>query len=185
MPRPHGDAAEVARQLDLGTRAGRRIMNGSPRQEWVQAAGGRVMRTMRWPVDGGNLWRGLIPPRGRRPEHKGVDIGARAGTFALAANDGLVIYSYNDITGYGNMVILVHPDGTATMYAHLQAAYVFAGQRVVRAQVLGEIGETGIAHGAHLHFEWRVEGHPSNPLPRFRRVPERAQMRMRQIAAGH
>lgn len=182
VPVPHGPAAELAERLHLGTRAGRHIMNTSPRAEWVDAAGGRPRTTMRWPVDGGNLWRGLIAPTRRRPQHKGVDIGARAGTFALAANEGLVIYAHNDITGYGNMVTLVHADGTATMYAHLQAVYVFAGMHVRRAQVLGEIGDTGIAHGTHLHFEWRVEGMPANPLPRFRRVPERAQMRIRQLA---
>ena len=136
---------------------------------------------MRWPVDGGALWRGLIPARGRRPQHKGVDIGAPAGTFALAANDGLVLYAHNDLTGYGNAVVLAHQDGTVTLYAHLQAAYVSPGMRVRRAQVLGEIGRTGIAHGTHLHFEWRVEGSPADPLPRFVRVPERAQRRIRQL----
>jgi murein DD-endopeptidase MepM/ murein hydrolase activator NlpD len=181
VPRPHGEAAALAERLHLGTRAGQFVLEHAARPEWVAAVEGRVSNTLRWPVDGGNLWRGLLPRRGRRHEHTGVDIGARAGTRVLAANDGLVIYAHNDITGYGNMVTVTHADGTSTMYAHLQAAYVFPGMQVRRAQVLGEVGETGIAHGTHLHFEWRIGGVPSNPLPRFMRMPERAERRMRQL----
>jgi murein DD-endopeptidase MepM/ murein hydrolase activator NlpD len=183
VPEPHGDAAALATRLRLGTRAGQYVLEHAARPEWVAEVQGRVSNTLRWPVDGGNLWRGLIARRGRRPEHTGVDIGAREGTFVLAANDGLVIYAHNDITGYGNMVTVVHGDGTSTMYAHLRAAYVFPGMRVRRAQVLGELGNTGISHGPHLHFEWRIDGLPTNPLPRFTRVPPRAELRMRQLEA--
>ncbi|MCA9574720.1 MAG: M23 family metallopeptidase [Polyangiales bacterium] len=184
VPRPHGEAAALAERLRLGTRAGQFVLEHAARGEWVAAVTGPARNTLRWPVDGGNLWRGLQPRRGRHHEHTGVDIGAREGTFVLAANDGLVIYAHNDITGYGNMVTVTHADGTSTMYAHLRAAYVFPGMQVRRAQVLGEVGETGIAHGAHLHFEWRIDGVPANPLPRFTRVPDRAQRRIAQLEAG-
>ena len=123
--------------------------------------------------------------KAEHPDHLVVAyINCSAGTKALAANDGLVIYAHNDITGYGNMVTVAHLDGSVTMYAHLQAAYVFPGMQVRRAQVLGEIGETGIAHGTHLHFEWRIDGVPANPLPRFTRVPARAERRLRQLESG-
>lgn len=183
VPEPHGDAAALATRLHLGTRAGQYILEHAPRPEWVAEVQGRSSNTLRWPVDGGSLWRGLVARRGRRPEHTGVDIGGREGTLVLAANDGLVIYANNDITGYGNMVTVVHADGTSTMYAHLRAAYVFPGMRVRRAQVLGEMGNTGISHGPHLHFEWRIDGLPTNPLPRFTRIPPRAEARVRQLEA--
>lgn len=183
VPEPHGEAAALATRLHLGTRAGQYILEHAPRPEWVAEARGRLSTSMRWPVDGGSLWRGLVARRGRRPEHTGVDIGAREGTLVLAANDGLVVYANNDITGYGNMVTVVHSDGSSTMYAHLRAAYVFPGMHVHRAQVLGEVGNTGISQGPHLHFEWRIDGIPLNPLPRFIRVPPRAEARLRQLEA--
>jgi murein DD-endopeptidase MepM/ murein hydrolase activator NlpD len=99
--------------------------------------------------------------------HNGVDIGAREGAPVRAVNDGLVAYSFNGMSGYGNSVLLLHADGSVTLYAHCRATYVFAGQRVRRGQVIAEVGETGLARGAHLHFEWRRDGQPLNPIPHF------------------
>ncbi len=107
--------------------------------------------------------------RNRRRPHNGVDIGAARGHRVVAANDGIVAYSHNELSGYGNLVILVHADSTVTFYAHLNAAYVQPGQLVRRGQTLGEVGSTGLASGPHLHFEWRRDGHPLDPVPRFRR----------------
>jgi len=139
-----------------------------------------------WPVPEGRLWRGFgmqreITPRrgrgrlrrGRRQRlHRGVDIGAPAGSLIRAVNDGLVLYSFNSMRGYGNSVVLLHPDGTVTLYAHCQATYVFAGQRVARGRVIAEVGHTGLAHGDHLHFEWRRNGRPLNPGAHFVGGPE-------------
>lgn len=186
VPVPEGPAAELAARIGLDDeeRVGRLALNGPPPPEWVSAATGNVGAGMLWPVPDGRLWRGfgqhrvLIPRRGgrlrhgrRRRLHRGVDIGAPAGSPIRAVNDGLVVYSFNGMRGYGNAVVLLHPDETVTLYAHCQAAYVFAGQRVARGQVIAEVGHTGLAHGDHLHFEWRRNGRPQNPAHHFVGAP--------------
>ena len=99
--------------------------------------------------------------------HNGVDIKTPAGSLIRAVNPGLVIYSDNEMRGYGNSIVVLHPDRTVSLYGHCQATYVFTGQQVEHGQVLGEVGHTGLAHGDHLHFEWRRDGRPSNPAPHF------------------
>ncbi|MBK8173065.1 MAG: M23 family metallopeptidase [Sandaracinaceae bacterium] len=115
------------------------------------------------------MWRhfGRVRHRRRTHQHAGVDLGADAGTRIRAVNEGLVAYSDNEVTGYGNLILVVHPDRSVTFYAHCRAVYVMAGQLVVRGQVLGEVGDTGYARGTHLHFEWHVEGRARDPLHHF------------------
>ena len=84
-----------------------------------------------------------------------------------AANDGLVVYSDNGMRGYGNVVVLIHRDASTTLYAHCRATYVAAGELVRRGQIIAAVGATGLAHGPHLHFEWRVAGQTRDPLRRF------------------
>ena len=79
--------------------------------------------------------------------HDGVDIGAAPGDLVRSVNDGIVAYSDNEVTGYGNMVMVIHKDATVSFYCHHRANYVFAGQQVRRGQVLGEVGTTGISRG--------------------------------------
>jgi murein DD-endopeptidase MepM/ murein hydrolase activator NlpD len=182
VPEPFGPAAELASQLGLDERQVARIaLHDAPPASWVEAVEGETGPGLLWPVEGGQLWRGfgrhseILPRRRGRPLRRGrrrilqpgVDIGAPAGTPIRAVNDGLVVYSYNGVRGYGNVLLLVHADGTLTLYGHCRATYVFAGQQVQRGQVIAEVGDTGLAHGAHLHFEWRRAGHPVNPLPFF------------------
>lgn len=192
VPQPHGPAAELARQLGLDDdrRAGRRAMTQVPDPAWMAAIVGHNGAGLLWPVPDGRLWRGFgTHPeirrhqgrlrRGRRRRmHRGVDIGAPAGSLIRAVNPGLVLYSFNSMRGYGNAVVLLHSDATVTLYAHCQATYVFAGQRVQRGQVLGEVGHTGLAHGNHLHFEWRRHGRPLNPSRHFVGGPEPREARV-------
>ncbi len=178
VPEPFGPAAAFAEALGLvEARVPRQLMQSPPPRPWVEAVGGSAGPGLLWPVPEGRLGRGLgrhrplTRVRGRRPRgrvmHNGVDINAREGALIRAVNDGLVAYSFNGMSGYGNAVLLLHGDGTVTLYGHCRATYVFAGQRVRRGQVIGEVGETGLAHGPHLHFEWRRDGRPLDPVPHF------------------
>jgi murein DD-endopeptidase MepM/ murein hydrolase activator NlpD len=183
-PRPHGAAAALAQRLEIGTHhTVSELLLHPPKPAWVQAAGGpKALRPMLWPVDGGRFWRGFGDTRRSkavRKRHKGVDIGAPDGTPIRAAQDGLVVYSDNGIRGFGNLIVIVHPDATTTFYAHCQANYVFPGQRVRRGQVIGEVGHTGIARGPHLHFEWRHQGHAKDPVRRFENAPPQATAKAR------
>ncbi|MFW6050684.1 MAG: M23 family metallopeptidase [Myxococcota bacterium] len=176
VAKPHGEAAALAERLGLGTLdTASHLLRDPPEPRWVEAVEGEPQRSLRWPVEGGNLWRGYGRVRrrgGGHRLHKGVDIGAEPGTPVVSVNDALVAYAHNEVKGYGNLIMLVHADGTTSMYAHLKAAYVFPGQQVRRGQVIGEVGHTGLARGPHLHFEWRRRAYPRDPVRRFAAVPE-------------
>ena len=67
--------------------------------------------------------------------------------------------------GYGYCVTIAHPQGVATLYAHMNDYYVRVGQSVSRGQVIGECGSTGISSGPHIHYEVRVNGEQIDPIP--------------------
>jgi murein DD-endopeptidase MepM/ murein hydrolase activator NlpD len=94
--------------------------------------------------------------------HPGVDIRAGAGTPVAASGAGEVLFAGRD-PGYGVLVILGHGRDVETLYGHLSAAYVHAGQAVHRGAVIGAVGATGRVTGPHLHFEVRVHGDPVDP----------------------
>ena len=86
-----------------------------------------------------------------------VDIGAPIGTPVYAAGDGVVLIarsgSWNG--GYGNYVVIKHPNGVQTVYGHLSQILVSQGEEVGRGNLIGKVGNTGRSTGPHLHFEMR------------------------------
>jgi murein DD-endopeptidase MepM/ murein hydrolase activator NlpD len=81
-----------------------------------------------------------------------------------AAADGIVIKSQNGWTGgYGNMVMIDHGSGIATLYGHNSSLAVSPEQRVKRGDVIAYVGNTGNSTGPHCHFEVRVNGVVQNP----------------------
>jgi murein DD-endopeptidase MepM/ murein hydrolase activator NlpD len=171
VPIVDGDAMERASSLALGTReTAVHLLNAAPRAEWVGAVRSPPASDLLWPVENGTFGRGYgRVRRSSRRLHRGVDISAPGGTAVRAVNDGLVAYADNGVRGMGNVVMVVHSDGTMSLYAHLRAAWVGAGTFVRRGQTIGELGSTGLARGPHLHFQWHVEGRPRNPMRRFAR----------------
>jgi murein DD-endopeptidase MepM/ murein hydrolase activator NlpD len=98
-----------------------------------------------------------------RSFHSGVDLGARHGTPIKASNGGLIIYA-GWYSGYGKTVIVSHNNGKSTLYAHMDRLNVANGDKVCQGQVIGYVGSTGYSTGPHLHFEYRYNGQPQNPL---------------------
>ncbi len=96
--------------------------------------------------------------------HDGIDIRAEEGTPIRAAESGVVLYSGNQIKGYGNMVIIRHDDGLITVYAHNAQNLVEEGKRVTRGDTIGKVGHTGAAEVSHLHFEVRKAEQPTDPM---------------------
>ena len=97
--------------------------------------------------------------------HPGIDIDNLAGGPIYAADSGTVTTAgWPDNFGYGNRVVVNHGNGYTTLYAHLSAIYVSAGQAVSRGDVLGLMGSTGRSTGTHLHLEVRKDGTALNPL---------------------
>jgi murein DD-endopeptidase MepM/ murein hydrolase activator NlpD len=184
---PRGEAAELARRLGLGLRSAcSLLLIRPPRDAWVAVAKrSGAAKQLLWPVAESRLLRGIGNVHAaekrrktqfsdrtkvsttRRHPHEGLDIGAQEGAPIRAAQHGLVVYSDNALTGYGNLVIVVHADASVAFYGHCRATYVFAGQRVERGQVIGEVGHTGFARGSHVHFEYRVNGLAKDPTALF------------------
>ena len=126
-----------------------------------------------WPVDGkvSSLF-GLR--NGQR--HDGVDISAPSGTPIYAAADGKVVFA-GQMRGYGNLVLIRHPDDFFTAYAHNSKNRVKKGQPVKKGAHIADVGRTGRATGSHLHFEIRHGQTARNPiffLPENRAVASRA-----------
>lgn len=94
--------------------------------------------------------------------HPGVDLGAPAGTAIRAVKEGVVRYA-GARGGYGNCVIIDHPDGTETRYAHCATVGVAAGAVVRAGEDIATVGSTGWSTGPHLHFELRVKGVAVDP----------------------
>jgi murein DD-endopeptidase MepM/ murein hydrolase activator NlpD len=97
--------------------------------------------------------------------HNAVDLASSYGSNILAAADGEVIVSKNSgwNGGYGDYIVLSHPNGTQTLYAHLSATLVDVGDHVTQGQVIGKMGHTGDVNGptgTHLHFEVRGAANP-------------------------
>jgi murein DD-endopeptidase MepM/ murein hydrolase activator NlpD len=76
-----------------------------------------------------------------------------------------VVYSGADLRDYGNLIIVDHQGGFATVYAHNRINLVTMGERVKKGEVIAEVGMTGIAETPYLHFEIRRGGKARNPLP--------------------
>jgi len=104
------------------------------------------------------------PITGQRRMHAGQDIAAPTGTPIRAAQAGTVAFA-GVRGGYGNLVVIEHPDGTETRYAHASRLDVRAGDRVERGAVVAAVGSTGQSTGPHLHFEVRRGGEPVDPAP--------------------
>lgn len=97
--------------------------------------------------------------------HKGIDYGASTGTRVRVTADGFVTFVGRK-GGYGNVVMIRHPNGYTTLYAHLSgfAQGIRQGKRVVQGEVVGLVGSTGLATGPHLHYEFHVNGVHQNPM---------------------
>jgi murein DD-endopeptidase MepM/ murein hydrolase activator NlpD len=119
-----------------------------------------------WPAHGwltGTFGGRSDPFTGEPGFHQGLDISTEKGNPVFATADGTVeSASYSG--DYGNLIVLAHGFGLKTRYGHLSAFAVKPGQAVNRGDVIGYVGSTGRATGAHLHYEILANGQLINPL---------------------
>ena len=113
----------------------------------------------RWPVSG-KVTTDFIASKGT-----GINIDAPAGTAVRAAENGTVIYVGSGVEGYGNLVLIRHPNGFVSAYAHLDSTSVTKGQSVNRGDAIGQVGMTGSVSRPQLHFELRKGATPVDPIP--------------------
>lgn len=176
VPEPRGASLRRAEALGLGTReVAKHLLHEAPEPKWVRAARGSAPATLHWPVEDGRYGRGFGYVRKTRSDlrHDGLDIVAPEESVIRAVADGIVAYSDNGLRGFGNCLLIVHPNGWVSVYAHNHRNTVQAGWRVTRGERIGFVGHTGIARGNHLHFELRVDGRAVDPAPMFRDIPNK------------
>ncbi|ABE62609.1 peptidase M23B [Nitrobacter hamburgensis X14] len=121
-----------------------------------------ALPTFRWPVRGR-----VIAAYGARTNGKsndGINVAVPEGTPVKAAEDGVVAYSGNELKGYGNLILVRHPNGYVTAYAHASELLVKRGDTIKRGQVIAKSGQSGEAASPQLHFEIRKGSTPVDPL---------------------
>ncbi|MDT0596011.1 peptidoglycan DD-metalloendopeptidase family protein [Glaciecola petra] len=129
--------------------------------------------------------RRLHPVQKRIKPHRGVDYVAKIGTPVMAAGDGKVIKSGYDRFN-GHHVFLQHGEKYQTKYLHFTKRAVKVGQTVKQGQVIGYLGGTGMVTGAHLHYEFLVDGVHRNPrtvaLPKAEPIEAKEKIKFLEIA---
>jgi len=113
----------------------------------------------RWPVSG----RVLVDFASSKGT--GINIEASEGTAVKAAETGTVIYVGSGVEGYGNLILIRHPNGYVSAYAHLGTMSVAKGANVTRGDTIGAAGMTGSVTKPQLHFELRKGATPVDPMP--------------------
>ncbi|MEI6884855.1 MAG: M23 family metallopeptidase [Bacteroidota bacterium] len=100
-----------------------------------------------------------------RKFHEGMDFTAAVGTEVYATGNGTIEFAARDGTGgYGNEIIIDHGYTYRTVYAHLSRIFVKPGQKILRGQIIGYVGNTGKSTAPHLHYEVRKNYIPMNPV---------------------
>ena len=104
------------------------------------------------------------PVLGKKRPHRGVDYAAAIGTPIKAAGDGKVIFR-GIKGGYGRAIIIKHGSQYSTLYGHMSKfnGSVHNGSKVKQGQIIGYVGQSGLATGPHLHYEFRINGVHKNP----------------------
>jgi murein DD-endopeptidase MepM/ murein hydrolase activator NlpD len=117
--------------------------------------------SFRWPVRG-RIIAGYGPkPNGQ--QNDGINLSVPEGTPVKAAEDGVVAYAGNELKGYGNLVLIRHPNGFVTAYAHASELMVKRGDNVKRGQTIAKAGQTGTVTAPQVHFEIRKGSTPVDP----------------------
>jgi len=116
----------------------------------------------RWPVRG-RIIAGFGPkPNGQ--QNDGIDVAVPENTPIQAAEDGVVAYAGNELKGYGNLVLVKHPNGYVTAYAHAKELLVKRGDQIKRGEVIAKSGQSGNVDAPQLHFEVRKGSAPVDPM---------------------
>lgn len=96
--------------------------------------------------------------------HQGMDFSAEQGTPIYATGDGVISEADNLAQGYGNHVVINHGFGYQTLYGHMSRIACRAGQKVLRGQLIGYVGSTGLSTAPHVHYEVIKNGVAVNPI---------------------
>ena len=137
--------------LELGASQSKTPLTGA------QADAAGTEPEFRWPA------RGRIIQGFKAGGNDGINISVPAGTSVRAAESGVVVYSGDGLKGYGNLVLIKHPNGFVTAYGNNGELDVKRGETVKRGQVIAKSGDTGNVNSPQLHFELRKGSTPVDP----------------------
>jgi murein DD-endopeptidase MepM/ murein hydrolase activator NlpD len=137
--------------LESGAAPSKPLLTGA------QADASGVEPEFRWPA------RGRIIQGFKAGGNDGINISVPAGTSVRAAENGVVVYSGDGLKGYGNLVLIKHPNGFVTAYGNNGELDVKRGDQVKRGQVIAKSGDTGNVNAPQLHFELRKGSTPVDP----------------------
>lgn len=114
-----------------------------------------------WPTSGKII--SAFGAHGKGLKNDGINISTPIGSTVKAGDKGTVAYASNGLKGFGNLVLIKHPDGFITAYAHLDKILVQKGQKVIRGEKIATVGKTGGVSAPQLHFEVRAGKKAVNP----------------------
>lgn len=137
------------------TKAYKKVSKHTPR---MSKSGGNFMR----PVNGRII--SQFGPKKGGLYNDGINIKAVRGSAVRAAENGVVVYTGDDLEGYGNLILVRHQNRMMSAYAHLDKTLIKRGAKVVRGQSIGTVGSTGQVDSPQLHFEIRKGSKPLNPM---------------------
>lgn len=158
------ELAHAARGLDqqIG------VLHGTnPAPEFKEGGFEAQRGRLPWPVPGrleAVFGRTVDPKTDMVLTHSGIDIRANAMTPVRAVFEGRVVYA-SQMPGYGRLMVIKHPGGFFTLYAHLESFSVRAQSEVSAHQVIGFVGDSGSTKGPYLYFELRKGRQAVDPLP--------------------
>jgi murein DD-endopeptidase MepM/ murein hydrolase activator NlpD len=128
-----------------------------PKTEVAAAPAADANPEFRWPA------RGRIIQGFKSGGNDGINISVPEGTAVKAAENGVVAYAGSELKGYGNLVLIRHPNGFVSAYANNGAIEVKRGDTVKRGQTIAKSGQTGNVATPQLHFELRKGSTPVDP----------------------
>ena len=121
-----------------------------------------------WPVRG--RLSSVYGAKGQGLHNDGINIIAPRGTAVRAADSGIVVYAGNELRGFGNLLLIKHPGGWVTAYAHNDALIVKRRDKVKKGQIVAKVGASGNVVEPQLHFEIRKGKRAINPLRHLKRL---------------
>lgn len=158
-----GELQRAAKRLEqeLG------VMHGQEGGDELVAGGFSAQRgRLPWPVPGRvevTFGKKVDPASGMVMAQKGIDVRASFGHDVRSVFEGKVVYA-SWFDGFGRLLVLEHPDGFYSLYAHLESFAADVGQRINTQQVIGTVGDSGSTKGPYLYFEIRKGKEPVDPL---------------------
>jgi murein DD-endopeptidase MepM/ murein hydrolase activator NlpD len=130
-------------------------------KDWMRMAAAPSL----WPIEGrimSSFGERTDPFNGEGAFHRGVDISGDYGQSIISPAPG-VVESVEVRNGYGKTVVVNHGNGITTLFAHMSAFAVTAGQHVRRGDTIGYVGLSGRSTGPHVHYEVRINDATVNP----------------------